>query len=90
LPGGGFPAEVQLRTADIYADTAEAREEVARGIRTQDLVLSARLDKGACVRGCVIVFLRETAWLECAGQKAEGWTITPHPHIICGAFGGLN
>ncbi len=83
---------MQLRTADIYADTAEAREEVARGIRTQDLVLSARLDKGACVRVCVgvVVFLRETAWLECAGQKAEGWIITPHPHTTRGAFGGLN
>lgn len=47
LPNGGFPAEVTVRTADVYADTPEAREEVARGIRTQDLVLSARLDRGA-------------------------------------------
>lgn len=47
LPGGAFPAEITIRTSDIYADTPEAKEEVARSVRTQDLILSARLDKGA-------------------------------------------
>lgn len=46
LPNGGFPAEVAVRTADIYADTPEAKEEVARSIRRRDLLLSARLDRG--------------------------------------------
>lgn len=30
----------------MYADTPEAREEVAQSVKTQDLLLSARLDKG--------------------------------------------
>lgn len=39
-----FPLEVHLKEGDIYADTPQARHDLAQAIRSSDLVLSARLD----------------------------------------------
>lgn len=53
LPSPTFPALVQIKEGDIYAETPEVRHAIAREIQTSDLVLSARLDQDgrAATRG---------------------------------------
>ncbi len=45
LPSPAFPASVEIKEGDIYADTPEAQHAIALEIQTSDLVLSARLDQ---------------------------------------------
>ena len=45
LPSPAFPASVQIKESDIYADTPEAQHTIAQEIQMSDLFLSARLDR---------------------------------------------
>jgi hypothetical protein len=51
-----FPFDFELRASDVVGATAEERLTVLENFRVQDLIVSARLDKGEQIAATIRFF----------------------------------